>query len=179
MWAIAPMRHPQPMTVADDLARRNGIEGEATTGQVLESLPRSFVVLDDRQLPGSDVSIEHLVIGPTGVFAVETETCVEGITISGGGDRSGGVEHAAQQAIAMSHVLEQAVQPVVVVHDGAGHGSLSSPVMSGVRLCSPSQLVTLLSDGEAVIEAHDVVSLALRASDRCIRRGRVASVATA
>ncbi len=52
---------------------RQGIEGERAVGQYLERLRENgYVVFHD--LVGSGFNIDHLIIGPGGVFTVETKT---------------------------------------------------------------------------------------------------------
>lgn len=52
-----------------------GIRGERYVGQVLEDLcrPRGFHVLHDLPSPTGDSNVDHVLIGPEGVFAVETK----------------------------------------------------------------------------------------------------------
>tara|TARA_Y100000589_G_scaffold23870_1_gene19689 strand:- start:2229 stop:2966 length:738 start_codon:yes stop_codon:yes gene_type:complete len=51
-----------------------GWKGEVATGQLLESLRNSgFVVLHDVQTDNHG-NIDHVVIGPSGIFAIETKT---------------------------------------------------------------------------------------------------------
>ena len=50
-----------------------GSEGESVTARELERLGDAYTVLHDRRLPGSRENIDHLVIGPGGVFVVESK----------------------------------------------------------------------------------------------------------
>src|SRR4051812_25654351 len=55
-------------------AWRIGAEGEVVTATRLRRLERKgFVVLHDRALPGMRANIDHVVVGPSGVFTVETK----------------------------------------------------------------------------------------------------------
>ena len=57
------------------LAWNTGAEGETRTAEFLASLePAGFVVLHDRLMPASRANIDHVVVGPTGVFVIETRT---------------------------------------------------------------------------------------------------------
>jgi hypothetical protein len=51
------------------LARR----GEARVAEILKSLPDDYVLLNDLVLPGSKGNIDHVLIGPNGVFAIQTK----------------------------------------------------------------------------------------------------------
>ena len=110
-----------------------GIIGEVTVGQFLEEhlRPNGCQVLHD--IPADGFNIDHVVIGPTGVFAVETKThskpakgassiTYDGETVSVNGfkpDRDPVVQ-AKAQARWISDLLERStgrrifVQPVVI-----------------------------------------------------------------
>jgi hypothetical protein len=52
-----------------------GLSGERRTGEVLaRELPQDFVLINGLKLPRGAGDIDHLVIGPTGVFLIETKT---------------------------------------------------------------------------------------------------------
>lgn len=52
-----------------------GSAGEVATARLLESLPETrWVVMHDLSVPGSRANIDHLVIGPTGVWVIDTKT---------------------------------------------------------------------------------------------------------
>src|SRR5580658_2118946 len=50
-----------------------GAGGEVATAQLLSRLPRRFVVLHDRHAPGSRGNLDHIVIGPSGVWVVDSK----------------------------------------------------------------------------------------------------------
>ena len=55
-------------------AWRRGYEGERVVGELLETdLPDKFHVFNDRHFPGLKANIDHIVIGPTGVFVLDTK----------------------------------------------------------------------------------------------------------
>lgn len=64
-------------------AWRRGAIGEEQTGEALAKLPSTFVVLHDRRIPGSRANIDHIVIGPPGVFVVETKRYSGKLTVRG------------------------------------------------------------------------------------------------
>jgi hypothetical protein len=52
-----------------------GAAGEVATAQVLDGLPaRRWVVHHDLRIPGSRANVDHLLIGPSGVWVVDTKT---------------------------------------------------------------------------------------------------------
>ncbi len=67
------------------VAWRKGAEGEERLGRRLNKLEEhGFHVLHDLQVPGSKANVDHLVIGPTGLFAVDAKNYTGGLTFSEG-----------------------------------------------------------------------------------------------
>ena len=55
-------------------AWRRGYEGERVIGELLESdLSDKFHVFNDLHFPGLRANIDHIVVGPTGVFVLDTK----------------------------------------------------------------------------------------------------------
>jgi hypothetical protein len=51
-----------------------GADGEEAVGKVLDGLvPEGFVVLHDRRKPGSKRNIDHVIVGPKGVYVVDAK----------------------------------------------------------------------------------------------------------
>lgn len=50
-----------------------GAIGEELMGQRLTDLPDTFRVLHDRRIPGTRANIDHIVVGPTGVWVVDAK----------------------------------------------------------------------------------------------------------
>ena len=50
-----------------------GALGEELMAQRLAELPDSFRVLHDRRIPGSRANIDHVVVGPTGVWVIDAK----------------------------------------------------------------------------------------------------------
>ena len=51
-----------------------GARGERRTAEYLEPLlAHGFVILHDRQIPGSRANIDHVAIGPSGIYVIETK----------------------------------------------------------------------------------------------------------
>ena len=54
---------------------RRGAAGERATAALLDRLPaRTWAVLHDRRVPGSRANLDHLIIGPSGVWVLDTKT---------------------------------------------------------------------------------------------------------
>src|SRR5256712_11023853 len=52
---------------------RKGLEGEQSVASELSYLGDEFFLLNDAMLPGAKGNIDHVLVGPTGVFVFETK----------------------------------------------------------------------------------------------------------
>lgn len=106
-----------------------GARGEERTAAVLDPLAdEGFVVMHDLRISMSRANIDHLVIGPTGVFVVETKNIAGNVRLDGqdvriGGRRVGVVEEVGREVGEVSSALrplldefDVTVQPIVCVH---------------------------------------------------------------
>lgn len=149
-------------------AWRQGAEGEQLTARILSRLPDGYVVLHDVPMPRSRGNIDHIVIGPTGAFTVETKAYKGGIRISRGQVTASGrrrdriPDQARRQAGAAAGYLGLEVSPIVVVHGGVELGWFSSPTVEGVRFCGSRRLRKLLTDRAVVLTDEDVATAAER-----------------
>jgi hypothetical protein len=154
LLALAAVLVATAIRRARDRARRwaAGAAGERETAAILAGLERhGFVALHDRRMPRFDrANIDHLVVGPTGVFTVETKRYAGEVRLRGifglgrlrprhNGKRIDHVvDQAGFQADAAEKVLGGApVAAVVVVHNATlGWPRLRRPVTGGVRWCA-------------------------------------------
>jgi hypothetical protein len=61
-------------STADTLAWRRGAQGERRTARLLAPLERhGYQVFHDLAIPGSAANVDHLVVGPTGVFVIDSK----------------------------------------------------------------------------------------------------------
>ncbi|WP_219466862.1 nuclease-related domain-containing protein [Nonomuraea rhizosphaerae] len=75
-------------THSSTTAWRKGARGERATARLLRPLERrGYVVLHDRALPRSKANVDHLVIGPPGVFVVDSKAWHRHTRISSGKGR--------------------------------------------------------------------------------------------
>jgi len=58
---------------ADTAAWRRGAKGERLTARRLRRLGRGWTVFHDLAIPGSRANADHLVIGPSGVFLIDSK----------------------------------------------------------------------------------------------------------
>lgn len=141
-----------------------GAAGERATGTALDALPPGFVALHDLKMPGSRGNIDHLVVGPTGAFTVETKNYEAGVVLkSGKATRAGRsldtvIDQATRQAEAMTYALDLDVRAIVCVHGGPVRiqGFFQKPTVSGVRFCSGKNLARLLAKGPTVLSPEQI-----------------------
>jgi hypothetical protein len=98
-----------------------GSAGERATATLLAQLPsRRWVVLHDRALPHSRANLDHLVIGRSGVWLVDTKTYRAPLSVSRGwvwaGDYAVPTEAVVWEAERVADLLDIDVTPVVAVH---------------------------------------------------------------
>jgi Nuclease-related domain len=149
-WALR--FRPSP----DAIAWRRGAAGERHTARLLAPLERQgWVVLHDLAIPGSRANLDHLVIGPGGVFAIDSKQYRGRMQLDGVGKLWHGRYPLAPTLRAASWEADQAAQvlpdpgmavvPVVAVHGAQvpwGKVVIDGvPVVSAMRL--PSMLRTL------------------------------------
>lgn len=146
-----------------------GAAGEAATAGLLEGLPeRKWAVLHDLRVPGSRSNVDHLVIGPTGVWAVDTKTTRGRVSWSlfrvRFGSRPLDTGPARWEAEVLSDRLGVRVRPVVAVH---GEGTLPRRGVrrSGVRVVLAADLVPRLRRGRRRLRRSEVRDLARLASE--------------
>jgi hypothetical protein len=60
-----------------------GAEGEVRTALRLAELGPDYVVIHDRRIPGTKANIDHIVVGPPGIFVVETKSLRGRLSIRG------------------------------------------------------------------------------------------------
>ena len=78
------MRHVDRL-LAEAIAFRKGAEGEGLTADDLSNLPDTYSVFHDLTHPSIGGNIDHVVVGPTGVFALETKNWKGHVSLSGPG----------------------------------------------------------------------------------------------
>ena len=128
-----------------------GAAGEMVTAALLEKLPRTrWVVLHDLALPGSRANVDHLVIGPTGVWVVDTKAYRARVVarrrqvlVAGAPMRTSAVCWEAQM---VSGVLGVGARPVIAMH--AKGLPRRGRRVEGVRVLPATQLVRRLRRGQ-------------------------------
>jgi hypothetical protein len=143
-----------------------GAQGEIATAQLLTRLPRQFVVLHDRRPPGPGPrgNLDHVVIGPSGVWVVDSKVRNARLRIRRGrvwaGDYQIDVAPVARQAARVEELLGVPVVPMVAVH---GHGlRRRGKKVDGVRVVPASRAPRRLRRGERLAK-EQVNAVAARA----------------
>lgn len=138
-----------------------GAEGERRIGAILDQLPPEYVVYHDLQLPGSKANVDHLVVAPGGIWAIDTKNYSYPITHGTGrgvGKLWAGkrpiderIRTAQWEASVVAELIGHPVEPMLCIIAP----SLPRPSFdhAGVRICGPSTVSTEL---DRVVDPTDV-----------------------
>ena len=159
----------------DAVAWRRGAAGERRTARLLSHLERhGWAVLHDLALPRSQANIDHLVIGPGGVFTIDSKQYRGRLQLDPAGRLWHGRYSLAPALRAVSYEADQAAQVlpdpgVAVVPIVAVHGSQvpwGKVVSDGVPVLAATRLPSLLRALPAVLGPERVAALADQARVR-------------
>jgi hypothetical protein len=150
------------------IAWRIGALGEERTGELLAPLEaQGFRLIHDRQIPRSQANIDHIVVGPPGVFIVETKNYAGRVKIRGDGVWVAGrrrteiVAQAKREAAAVAAVIAPTpVAPLLCVHRAElGWFKMEA---DGVRIVGPKEMLKLLRKAPVQLTSEEVARLAER-----------------
>jgi Nuclease-related domain len=159
----------------DAVAWRRGAAGERRTARQLRQLERrGWAVLHDLAVPGSRANLDHLVIGPGGVFVIDSKQYRGRLQLDPSGRLWHGRFPLAPALRAVSFEADQAAQiltdpDVVVVPVMAIHGTRvpwGKVVMDGVPVVPARRLPSMLRELSAVLGPERVAALADQARIR-------------
>jgi Nuclease-related domain len=159
----------------DAVAWRRGAAGERRTARLLGALERQgWVVLHDLAVPGSRANIDHLVVGPGGVFVIDSKLYRGRLQLDGSGRLWHGGYPLAPTLRAVSFEADQSAQVlpdpgVVVLPVVAVHGAQvpwGKVVVDGVPVVSARRLPSMLGQLPAVLAPKRVADLADQARVR-------------
>jgi hypothetical protein len=144
------------------LAWRTGALGEERTAELLRPLEaQGFRVMHDRLIPRSRANIDHIVIGPPGVFIVETKNYGGKLRVRRGEVWVAGrrkteiVAQAKREAAAVAGVVSPvSVTPLLCVHR-ADLGWFKMEA-DGVRIVAPKEMVRVLGKAPLLLTPDDV-----------------------
>ena len=159
----------------DAVAWRRGAAGEQRTARLLAGLERQgWVVLHDLALPGSRANLDHLAIGPGGVFVIDSKQYRGRLQLDPSGRLWHGRYPLAPTLQAVSFEADQAAlvltdPDVVVVPVVAVHGAQvpwGKVVMKGVPVVAARRLPSMLRSLPAVLGPERVTAVADQARVR-------------
>jgi hypothetical protein len=159
----------------DACAWRRGAVGERRTARRLAALERQgWAVLHDLALPGSRANIDHLVIGPGGVFVIDSKQYPGRLQLDGSGRLWHGRYPLGPTLRAVSFEADRAAQVlpdpgVMVVPIVAVHGAQvpwGKVVMDGVPVVTARHLPSMLRQLPAVLGPERVAAVASQARIR-------------
>lgn len=189
-YAMDAARHrrvrPARLQVVGDAEARL-VEAELRTTRALETLdPHTWTVVSDPQWPGGRYGhVDHVVVGPSGVYVVDTKTWSGDVTVYGDRLRHEGVtqdsetsaltEAAAAVALLTPGVPQQLVKPLLCV---AGAEALETHVL-GVLVCSTDRLAPMLESRVHTMSTHQITIASEQLRDHLHDRGLVRVAARA
>jgi hypothetical protein len=153
----------------DRAAWYRGALGEAAVGRLLDKLPDGWAVLHAVPVGKGDSDIDHVVIGPGGVFTINTKNhsgqkvWVAGRTLMVNGQKQQHLRNAGHEAQRASRLLSAAagfrvdVVPVIAVVDPASLTVRERP--DQVVVLTSSQLVRWLKKRPAALAPEQVRAL--------------------
>lgn len=135
-----------------------GAAGERAVGALLDSLPPEWAVLHDVRWPGRErANVDHVLIGPTGIFVIDSKnwsgqiTLHRGVLRQNGYNRSKAVAGAIEAAAAISSVVPaldpRMFTPVICF---AGN-SAASGMVDGVLVCHIENLASVVTSRPRVL----------------------------
>jgi len=159
-WALRFRSSPETR------AWRHGANGERRTAQLLARLERhGWMVLHDLGVPGPQANLDHLVIGPGGVFVIDSKQYRRRLQLAPDGSLWHGHHPLAPVLRVVGFEADQAAQaltvkvvPVVAVHGApVPWGTLT---VDGVIVVSADHLPDLLRAQPPMLVPERVVWLA-------------------
>jgi len=156
---------------AEARAWRRGAVGERRTARLLRRLERDgYTSLHDLAVPGSNANVDHLVIGPTGVFVVDSKQytghvhqSLDGLAWHNHAPLARQLEVVGWEADTIAQLLGIRVDPLVVVHGAdVAYGGL---IAGGVAVVPAARLHGALGV-DPILSAADVSVLVAMAQTR-------------
>jgi len=149
-------------------AFERGADGEESTARVLGALSaEGWRVFHDVRWPGrSQANIDHVIVGPSGVFVIDTKTWTGSIEVRSGALRQDGrrrsrhVIASSAAAMAIGELLPglhpKAIRPVICFARDEPIFGWSGDVM----VCSTENIVTFLTSSPRVLDEGQMTEIA-------------------
>ena len=181
-FALGAARHrgakPARLSAVGDAEARR-VEAELRTTRALQDLdPNAWTVVTDLEWPGGRYGhVDHVVVGPSGVYVVDTKTWHGDVGVYGDRLRYEGhtqdsviahlTEAAAAVALLTPGVPQRLVKPVLCA---AGAEDLNSQV-GGLLVCSTDMLTLALEARVHAMSTHQITTAADQLRDHLHNRG--------
>src|SRR5687767_11986945 len=126
---------------------RRGAEGEEATAAALAALPSSWIVIHDVVWPGRKLAnIDHIAVGPSGVFVIDSKNWSGHVRVEQGVLRQNRFSKAPtlQNAVAAAHAVAALIPEIDAEHVRAVlcfSGDVADDRADGVLICSTATLV--------------------------------------
>jgi hypothetical protein len=127
-----------------------GAAGETATAQILASMPPGWHALHDRRWPGRRLAnVDHVLVGPGGIFVIDSKnwtgkvTTKDGVLRQNGYDREKSVAGAADAALAVAELIAPYAPCVYPVICFTGHRDISG-WCHDVMVCDTANVTTML-----------------------------------
>lgn len=134
------------------------VEAEEITGTALMALPPGWTVLHDLAWPSHPrAAVDHVVVGPAGVFVIDTKSWSgrievdHGLLRQDGRDRSTAVWGAASAAASVAALVPSLRADHVHAVVCLAEGDVRIAWLDGVLVCSSTQLVEELTSYAEVL----------------------------
>jgi hypothetical protein len=157
---------------AERLARRadmfdKGAEGETRTASARGALGPEWIVFHDHRWPGRRLAnIDHIVVGPGGIFVVDSKNWSGDVSVHGrvlrqnGRSREKAVASAADASLAIAELVPTHAHLVRAVLCFARDDDMSGWVRD-VMVCSTSNVARMLASRPRLLDEARVRELAL------------------
>lgn len=144
-----------------------GARGEERVAHILECLPSSYHVFNDFNAMGTQV--DHVVIGPNGVYSVETKCWGEEVSIEGSALLVGGVppsrspiQQSLEEAELVSQVLTEKgwsgkITPVLAFASDTFMAHLAE--VAGVVVINSCEMSNAFLTGRVTMSTHEIERL--------------------
>jgi len=134
---------------AETTAWRRGVKGEQRTARRLRRLGRGWTVFHDLTIPGSHANADHLVIGPPGVFLIDSKRYRGRLTLTPEGSLwygyhplAGVLATVRWEAAVLTQELGTTVTPILCIHGTQlPWGELMA---EGIPVLAPANLMRML-----------------------------------
>lgn len=159
-----------------------GAKGEKSVVNKLNELPKEYFIFNDLKIPSLKGNIDHVVIGPTGVFALETKNYSNNYTINGDEwtlyRRQDKIIHndpgkqARRNAVGLMTYLSQSgisglkwVYPIVILVIEDSYEIKKPP--KNYKVLNPSQLIHHITHNNTKISTKTILESSLMLKKHC------------